>query len=161
MPQRTAPMRHVPATETAHKVSAKSAPVDRAITTSNDQRISVAHSPFKSLESSPRAFSLWSKQLPCWSSTATNSSSKNSARTRQPNRLSVRRQMRRRPHTPALSSSPARAQEKPRDKQLTQLTKYELDSRWKAFRNACRRPKHRRVVERVVLHLRHKHDKMD
>ena len=41
------------------------------------------------------------------------------------------------------------------------LTKDKLNSRWKAFRNACRHPKHHRVVERVVLHLRHKHDKMD
>jgi hypothetical protein len=39
--------------------------------------------------------------------------------------------------------------------------KDEKGSRGKAFRNACRRPKHRRVGERVDLLLRDKHDKMD
>ena len=39
--------------------------------------------------------------------------------------------------------------------------KDEKGSRGKAFRNACRRPKHRHVVERVDLLLRDKHDKMD
>ena len=66
--------------------------------------------------------------------------------------------MRRRRHTPGIISGPAHTQEKPRDGQLTQLAKDELDTRYKAFSNACRRPKHHRVVERVVLHLRHKHD---
>ena len=63
------------------------------------------------------------------------------------------------PH--AFISGPAHTQAKARHRQLTKHQKVELESRWKAFRNACRRPKHHRVVERVVLHLRHKHDKMD
>ena len=65
------------------------------------------------------------------------------------------------PRTPALFVGSVRMQEKLRDRQLIMLAKDELDRRGTAFRNACRRPKHHRVVERVVVHLRHKHDKMD
>ena len=56
---------------------------------------------------------------------------------------------------------PCTRAENPRERQLTMHGKDETGSRGKAFRNACRRPKHRRVGERVDLLLRDKHDKMD
>ena len=62
---------------------------------------------------------------------------------------------------PFLRLCAARMQAKLRDRQLTILAKDESDRRGTAFTNACRRPKHLLVVERVDLLLRDKHDKMD